>query len=187
MFLSGESQALPRRGGVLLLLAMAFAAGLALGVFMEPGNPRRQVDEPAHTGSVERAAVPESQGAVLRTGYPAEVLRVFDGDTFEARVRIWPGHDVTTKVRLRSIDTPEMKARCEDERVMANAARDMLVRLLAEGTVAISQVGLDKYGGRVDAEVSTAKTADVGKALVGAGLARNYNAGKRQSWCTAER
>jgi endonuclease YncB( thermonuclease family) len=35
-----------------------------------------------------------------------DVLRVIDGDTFEARIRIWPGHDVTTKVRLRDIDAP---------------------------------------------------------------------------------
>ena len=47
----------------------------------------------------------------LHGGYPVEVLRVIDGDTFEARVRIWPGMDVTTKVRLRGIDAAELHAR----------------------------------------------------------------------------
>ena len=32
--------------------------------------------------------------------FPAEVLGVIDGDTFEARVTIWLGHEVTTRVRL---------------------------------------------------------------------------------------
>ena len=42
----------------------------------------------------------------LRAGYPANVLYVIDGDTFEARVRIWPGTEVTTKVRLRTDRRP---------------------------------------------------------------------------------
>ena len=33
----------------------------------------------------------------LRGGHPAEVLRVIDGDTFVARVHVWPGMDITTR------------------------------------------------------------------------------------------
>ena len=83
--------------------------------------------------------------APLRGGHPAEVLRVIDGDTFEARVRIWPGMDVTTRVRLRGIDAAELHARCDDERVKALAAREALTRILAEGTIGVSDVGQDKY------------------------------------------
>jgi endonuclease YncB( thermonuclease family) len=39
--------------------------------------------------------------SALRSGHSAEVVRVLDGDTFEARERIWPGMDVTTRARLR--------------------------------------------------------------------------------------
>ena len=66
--------------------------------------------------------------------------------------------DVTTRVRLRGIDAPELHARCDDERVKALAARDALTRILAQGAVGIARVGQDKYGGRVDADVSTART-----------------------------
>jgi micrococcal nuclease len=76
-----------------------------------------------------------------------------------------------------------MKSRCDDERVKAEAARDALVRLLNEGSVGISGIGQDKYGGRVDADVSTARTADVSAALAERGLARRYAGGKRESWC----
>ena len=87
--------------------------------------------------------------------YPIEVLRIIDGDTFEARVRVWPGLDVETHVRLRGIDAAELHARCGDELARAQAARAALQSILAEGGVSISRVGVDKYGGRVDATVAT--------------------------------
>ena len=93
-----------------------------------------------------------------RFGYPAEVVHVIDGDTFEARVAVWPGLEINTRVRLRGIDAPELQARCDDEWVRAQAARDALETILAQGEVTIAQVTPDKYGGRVDAEVSTRNT-----------------------------
>src|SRR5689334_23740420 len=103
--------------------------------------------------------------------YPAEVVRVIDGDTFEARVKVWPGMEAVTRVRLRGVDAPEMKARCDDERVKALAAKDALSQMLSEGAVDLANVSQDKYGGRVDADASTSNTRDVGEALVMRGLA----------------
>ena len=164
-------------GGVPVWAAVCFAAGLAVGALVAPGLAGR-ISEPA---AIPTPAVPPN--AALRSGHPAEVLRVFDGDTFEARVRIWPGMDITTRVRLRGIDAPEMSARCADERSKAEAARNALQRMLNEGSVAVSGVGLDKYGGRVDADVSTARTGDVSAALIERGLVRRYSGGKRAGWC----
>jgi endonuclease YncB( thermonuclease family) len=115
--------------------------------------------------------------------YSAEVLRVADGDTFEARVQVWPGIAITTLVRLRGIDTPELKARCPAERVKAEAARAKLTAILAEGAVEISRVGLDKFGGRIDAAASTPSTPDVAGAILQAGLGRSYSGGRREGWC----
>lgn len=164
--------------GVPVWAAVFFAAGLAVGALAISGGAVRK-DE---SGAVQPPfAVPPN--AFLRSGHPAEVLRVFDGDTFEARVRIWPGMDITTRVRLRGIDAPEMSARCADERSKAEAARNALQRMLNEGSVAISAIGQDKYGGRVDADVSTARTSDVSAALIERGLVRRYAGGKRDGWC----
>ena len=67
----------------------------------------------------------------------AEALRVLDGDTFEARVRVWPGFDVTTRVRLRGIDAPEMRARCrEDWRNRQGRANKMGLRSAPFGRTA---------------------------------------------------
>ena len=91
--------------------------------------------------------------------------------------------DITTRVRLRGVHAPELHARCEDEREKARAARDGLAQLLAAGEVGVSHIGQDKYGGRVDASVSTARTPDVSEALLARGLARRYHGGRRASWC----
>ena len=166
----------PTRSGPLLLAAACFAAGLTAGAWLSPAASHGGV------GSVAPAYETPAMTA-LRSGHPADVLRVIDGDTFEARVRIWPGMDVTTRIRLRGIDAAELHARCDGERVQALAARDALTRILAEGGVAVSGVGQDKYGGRVDADVSTAKTSDVSAAMLTGGFARAYSGGRRESWC----
>ncbi len=108
---------------------------------------------------------------------------MIDGDTFDAKVHLWPGLDVTTRVRLLGIDAPEFKARCVEEREKAEAARNALKAILDQGEVGVARVSLDKYGGRVLAEASTRGTADVSAALLQAGLVRPYSGGRRQSWC----
>jgi len=66
---------------------------------------------------------------------------------------------------------------------MAEAATDALRALLGEGEVTISNIGPDKYNGRVDAEVATRKTPNVSAAMLAAGHARSYNGGRRNGWC----
>lgn len=169
MFLAAKQSGL---SGVPVWAVACFAAGLTIGVLVAPSSATR---------NAEPAIPPPSAG--LRSGHPAEVLRVMDGDTFEARVRIWPGMDITTRVRLRGIDAPEMSARCAEERTKAEDARAALLRHLSEGAVAISNIGQDKYGGRVDADVSTARTGDVSASLLERGVVRRYAGGKRENWC----
>ncbi len=180
MFLTLKVFGVPARGGAWLLAAAGFAAGLATGTLIAPVGAGSGVEAPAIR---QPPAPPSLRGGHAGPSLPTQVLRVIDGDTFEARVRIWPGMDVTTKVRLRGIDAPELRARCENERMKAVAARDALADILSEGAVGVAGVAQDKYGGRVDAAVSTAATADVSAALLARGLARRYSGGRRQSWC----
>jgi endonuclease YncB( thermonuclease family) len=154
-------------------LGGSFAAGYVAAALIAPVSANRALPAPTATQTAP----------IWRGGHPAEVLRVVDGDTFEARVRIWPGVDITTKVRLRGIDAPEMHARCERERSNALAARNELTRILSEGSVGIARVTQDKYGGRVDAEVSTAGTGDVAAALLAGGTVRAYSGNRRTNGC----
>ena len=115
--------------------------------------------------------------------HPVDVIRTIDGDTFEARVHLEPGLDPTTRVRLRGIDAPELKASCPQELEMAEAATAALRGLLGEGGVTISNIGPDKYAGRVVADVATRRTGNVSTALLAAGHARSYGGGHRSGWC----
>lgn len=171
--------------GCVLFAAAAFGCGLALGATL-PGPASIAGRTPPPVSAVADGDITGSVAAVPVFGrgiYPAEVLRIADGDTFEARVQVWPGIAITTKVRLRDIDTPELKARCPQERVKAEAARARLAAILAEGGVELSRVGLDKFGGRIDAAASTRSTPDVSAALLQAGLGRRYAGGRREGWC----
>jgi endonuclease YncB( thermonuclease family) len=174
MFLITGLLSTRRHGATTLIAALTFAIGLVVGATIGPVTASRN----------EPATAPPAAGATeVRIAYPAEVLRIIDGDTFEARVILWPGLATTTRVRLRGIDAPELKARCGEERAKAEAARDALRSMLDQGEVGISRVTLDKYGGRVVADASTQATPDVAAALLGAGVARRYGGGHRDGWC----
>ena len=153
-------------------LATALLAGTVIGAAVHGPQVMANPAQPAI-----------SPGEALRAGQQADVLRVLDGDTFEARVRVWPGIEITTKVRLRHIDAPELRARCPEERIKAEAAREALRVILAEGDVMVVRVGIDKYGGRVLADAGTRTTPDVAALLLTRGLVRPYAGGRRESWC----
>src|SRR5262245_24969370 len=143
------------------LIPAIFGLGVAVGAMVSPIGVGRAVapEEPARPG--------EPPASLPRVGaYAADLLRVIDGDTFEARVHVWPGLDLTTKVRLRGIDAPEMKARCPGEQGKAEAARAALRAILVETDLTVFRVGLDKYGGRVLADAATSRTPDVSQALL---------------------
>ena len=115
--------------------------------------------------------------------YQADVVRVIDGDTFVARIRVRQGLYVNTHVRLRDIDAAELHARCASEFAKAIAARTALERILADGNVTISQVGRDKYPERIDASIATRHIPNVSAAMLSGGYARRYDGGRRGSWC----
>jgi len=170
-------------GGLLPILGVIFGLGLGVGaIIRSPSTPNHPI-----AAFADRAPIAATRhGAAAfnpQLTYAAEVLRVIDGDTFAARVRVWPGLDVDTKVRLRSIDAPELHARCAREYLQAEAARTALQTILAAGGVTVSHIGADKYRGRIDADVMTRGTADVSAAMLKGGWARSYDGGRRGSWC----
>ena len=178
-----------RHQGAVGAAVLIFAAGFMAGAIVRPVRPLPTAASiEGGQATLSDAAALSQNAAVVPTAdatlvYPAEVLRVIDGDTFEARVHVWPGLDVNTKIRLRNIDAPELHARCADEAARAQAARTALETMLAAGPVTVSRIGIDKYGGRVDALAATRDTPDISTALLNGGFARIYDGGRRGSWC----
>ena len=115
---------------------------------------------------------------------PAVVDYVYDGDTFTGQVILSPDILVDVRVRLRNIDTPEIKRRCEADKKMAKQARQVLRDLIPRGTIVdLQKTKDDKYLGRIDANVILPDGRDVATILIKQGLGRLYKGGKRQTWC----
>lgn len=114
----------------------------------------------------------------------AVVLKVVDGDTVRVSARIWLNQTVETLVRLKGVDTPELRGACPQEKDLAAKAKVLVAETLAEGeTVQLLDVEPDKYGGRVVARIQTPDGRDLSAVLIGAGLAYAYDGGRKTPWC----
>lgn len=187
MFLDPRINA-PARARITAMLPWVFIVGVAVGTTLPW---RKWVHHRYTPGAAIERPWPDFESEIFweRAGqsnvpHPVDVLRTIDGDTFLARVHLKPGLNVVTRVRLRGIDAPELKAACARELRMAEAATDALRTLLDDGDVTITNVGPDKYAGRVDADAATAHIANVSNALLATGWVRRYDGGRRNGWCS---
>ncbi|WP_374381018.1 thermonuclease family protein [Dongia sp.] len=119
--------------------------------------------------------------------YDWPVIGVVDGDTLKVHLPGLPMELQPLKVRVRGVDTPERKGKCAAEKAAAEKAGTFTRQLVEKAQakqrpIIFSKIDWDKYGGRIDADVAIdgRSLADM---LVGAGLARRYDGGKRKGWC----
>lgn len=127
--------------------------------------------------------LPASASELVDGPVKARVLRVIDGDTFEAEALVWPGHRVRVAVRIRGIDAPELRSRCRAEKRAAMQAKAALERLIEGRQVVLSHVGGGKYYGRVLADAAIAAGPSIAETLVTQGVVRHYGNGRRVPFC----
>jgi endonuclease YncB( thermonuclease family) len=164
-----------RPGSALSIFAIGLALGMAVAGLAGRAGPGGAVQaRSASPKAPVQADVPAPPGS-----YAATVVRVIDGDTFVARVPIWPGQEVTVRVRIAGIDAPELHSRCAEERAAAAAAGAALRDLVGAGAVTLVDVRPDKYFGRVDAEVRVGGRS-AGAQLLADGHAVAYDGGRRR-------
>jgi micrococcal nuclease len=146
-------------------------------------NPLALFKAAAALSAVLATAGPATRadGQSLPGPYPAQVERVIDGDSLGVRVTIWIGQELTTIVRLRTADTPELNALCREARETAERAKAFVESRAGGRTVALRNVETDKYGGRVAADVMLDDTS-LADLLIAEGLAKPY-AERRPDWC----
>ena len=179
----------PRRGPWRRWFSAALPWVFVACVVAATSLPVRQWVHRPWSHSIDSQAARDAEMVWKRAGsadtrHAVDVIRTIDGDTFEARVHMEPGLDLNTRVRLRGIDAPELKAACAQELQLAEAATGALRALLGEGGVTIFNIGPDKYAGRVVADVATRRTGNVSTAMLTAGYVRSYGGGHRNGWCT---
>ncbi len=120
----------------------------------------------------------KDQPKAPRTVTVISIESVYDGDTFRAML---PDHTKSQRVRVRGIDTAEIKGQCQYEKDLAIKARDYARSLLFNADkVVLANVGEDYYK-RVLAivYVDGQNLADL---LIAKGLGRKWK-GKRENWC----
>lgn len=107
-----------------------------------------------------------------------EVTKVIDGDTFEIRI---PEYGVD-RIRFKDIDTPEIrKAKCTKERELAYEATNFAKSYLEGQSVRlVTDPRRDRYG-RTLAHVFLKDGRDLGKLLLGSGLAVPWP--NEHDWC----
>jgi endonuclease YncB( thermonuclease family) len=102
--------------------------------------------------------------------YPGVVDLVHDGDTVNVRLDV--GFDLTVyaRVRVHGINAPELSTDA------GKAARDHGQALLPSGTpVTVMSLGWDKYGGRIEGDISAASFGDFATAMIAAGQAKPWD------------
>jgi hypothetical protein len=100
-------------------------------------------------------------------------IYVIDGDTFVLN---------GTRIRVAGIDAPETHpARCPYEAQIGAGATQKLAQLLRGRPLWVSGLKTDAYGRAV--AVVRVNGEDVADAMIGSGLARNYDGKQRGGWC----
>lgn len=114
----------------------------------------------------------------------AVVDRVLDGDTFAAKVLLEDDTQITVRVRVLGVDTPEINGLCQYEKDTALLAKNRTAQLLPVGSVVeLSEIKDDKYLGRIDARVKTSNGQELAEILIKEKLGRTYDGGRRATWC----
>jgi len=105
--------------------------------------------------------------------YRGQVLRIIDGDTFEAIVELGFGVSQKFHIRLDGIDTPETSTA---EGIKAKE----YVRDLIEGkSVILKDAGSEKYG-RARAKVELMDGTDLTQLLIEKNIGIEYHGGKKK-------
>ena len=135
-------------------------------------------------GIITLALALAAQAAAFEQRVPARVTRVLDGDTVKVEARVWPGLIAQTNVRVRGVDTPEIRRpKCgEYERRRGLVARDFVRGVIGE-QVWLVNVTHGKFGRRVVASVLLADGRDLATLLLATGHALPYRGGRRPKWC----
>lgn len=151
-----------------------------------PGRgPRRRagiVAAAAVLGLVVLPPVGDAVNGVAKSFDGCRIWQVVDGDT----VRLYCPVSGFSQGRILAYDTPEMAGDCLREMVMARAAKQYLRWILWTGTDIRSRTeGLGRYGRSL--VVLIVDGEGVARRMIQAGLAREYDGGRRASWCEQQR
>jgi endonuclease YncB( thermonuclease family) len=115
-----------------------------------------------------------------------EVTSIYDADTFRVNIEGWP--DIVGKhvsIRVLGVNAPELRGKCESEKIAARKAKQHTIELLRSGKVIeLRNMKRGKYF-RILANVFI-DDKSLAESLINNDLARFYDGGTRLGWCTGD-
>lgn len=113
-----------------------------------------------------------------------EVTSIYDGDTFRVNISSYP--DIIGKsvpVRVKGIDTPELRTKCIKEKTLARIAKQLTVSILSNAKVIeLRNMQRGKYF-RILADVFV-DDVNLSELLIASKVAVPYDGGtKVKDWC----
>ncbi|WP_243757295.1 thermonuclease family protein [Shewanella algae] len=110
-------------------------------------------------------------------------MSIYDGDTFNANVAEWPPIvGLNIPVRIRGIDTPELRGKCQKEKELARAAKQFTVsQLRAAKQIELKDISRGKYFRLIASVYVDGK--NLGDILLQQKLAVPYSGAKKPNWC----
>ena len=110
--------------------------------------------------------------------HQVKVVDVYDGDTFTIAGRVAYNPELFQfQVRVNGIDTPEKRTNNENEKYVANIAKEFVKEKIMDKIVELHGVTTDKYG-RLLADV-VYKGENIGQELIKNRLAVAYDGGTK--------
>jgi len=132
----------------------------------------------------------QQQGKPLDTSSPSaensifenvSVASVYDGDTFKINLNCSLAvYCEKVPVRVRGVDTPEIKGKTEREKELAKKAKNFTKEFLTKRPVTLSQCGRDKYF-RLLCDVSNGQGQDLARELIRHNLGYSYQGGTKST------
>lgn len=118
--------------------------------------------------------------------YPAEIVRINDGDTVVIAAPFLPAPlKPELAVRIYGVDTPEKghRAQCPQENARGQAATEFTKAQIANSRQRqVTLYAWDKFGGRVLGDIIL-DGRSLRQGLIASGFAREYYGEAKTSWC----
>lgn len=112
-----------------------------------------------------------------------KVVSVYDADTFRVNISGWPpivGESIP--IRLKHVDAPEIRGKCEIEKKWAKLGKDFTTYQLKRAkTIELRNMERGKYF-RLLSEVYL-DGVSLSDMLIKNNMARSYEGGTRKGWC----
>ena len=113
----------------------------------------------------------------------SEVTSIYDADTFRVNLGGYPpiiGKRIP--IRVLGVDAPEIRGKCDSEKIKARQAKQFTVQALRSAkTIELRSMQRGKYF-RILADVYI-DGKSLADSLIKSGHARVYDGGKRLGWC----